>query len=107
MSLSPSPPLLLFHRVGDDDHVAAWAGWWILFPALFGILFYVTLVTALWPLGRVYFPVWLLLLAIFFPFLFPFLLFYVLFFVVVVPHEERGAPAVRPHERGHRVAARV
>lgn len=95
---------------------------WIVFPIVLGTLLYMALALFVWPYARPIFPLWILLLCIFFPPFFPFLLFYMLIFVafsasayrrpvvVWVPPSQRGVvrtatarPAMTVRSAGNRV----
>jgi hypothetical protein len=93
---------VLFHSEGDDHHHhrVVWVGW-IFLPTFFAVVLYAMIVAAVWPCARPIFPLWLILVAVFFPFLIPFLLFYACFSLslarrpLVVAREGRDPQHVR------------
>ena len=77
---------VLFHSDGDDHYHrrVVWVGL-IFLPTFFAVVLYAMFVAAVWPCARPIFPLWLILVAVFFPFLIPFLLFYACFSLSLAP----------------------
>ena len=83
----------------EEDDTIYWG--WIFLPIFISILFYSSLVLFTWPYARPVLPIWLLLLAIFFPPLFPFVLLYLLFLVCASePPKENVIVVLQPSRRG-------